>query len=203
MTLCPNTNKACRCQPQDGVMCPFGPTPNDWKPWKEEAMTTPHDLAGLSDWLRGMASRFHHTYERLAPRFGYTTRPETRHFDPDSPNGRLMIAVCAELFAASPTPPSAAPQTNVYVSATSPATNAPRSVTEVAAPAPAVVKVVMPAMPTLPPGDCLPYSAIRYIAGYPESYVQQYAAERVREAAAKWTEALAAAGVAVRLEVQS
>lgn len=45
-----------------------------------------------------MARNFHATYERLAPQFGYTTRPETREFDPASPNGRLMIAVCAEIL---------------------------------------------------------------------------------------------------------
>jgi hypothetical protein len=44
-----------------------------------------------------LARRFHETYERLAPSFGYETRADTRAFDPDSANGRLMIAVCAEL----------------------------------------------------------------------------------------------------------
>jgi hypothetical protein len=50
--------------------------------------STPLDLAKL----------FHETYERLAPSFGYTTRPETRQFNPKSPDGRLMIAVAAELL---------------------------------------------------------------------------------------------------------
>lgn len=50
--------------------------------------STPLDLAKL----------FHETYERLAPSFGYQTRPETRQFKPDSPNGRLMIAVCEEIL---------------------------------------------------------------------------------------------------------
>jgi hypothetical protein len=44
------------------------------------------------------ALRFHEVYERLAPSFGYETRPETREFDPESKNGRLMIAVCDELL---------------------------------------------------------------------------------------------------------
>lgn len=48
-----------------------------------------------------LAERFHETYERLAPDFGYETRPETRKFDPESPNGKLMIAVCAALASAS------------------------------------------------------------------------------------------------------
>jgi len=46
-----------------------------------------------------LARLFHETYERLAPSFGYQTRPETRTFDPESPNGRLMIAVCGEVMA--------------------------------------------------------------------------------------------------------
>ena len=47
-----------------------------------------------------LAIRFHEVYERLAPSFGYETRPDTREFDPDSKNGRLMVAVCGELLAA-------------------------------------------------------------------------------------------------------
>jgi len=45
-----------------------------------------------------LALRFHETYERLAPSFGYETRTDTRAFDPESKNGRLMVAVCAELL---------------------------------------------------------------------------------------------------------
>lgn len=44
-----------------------------------------------------IAKRFHEAYERLAPSFGYETRTETRAFDPTTPNGRLMIAVCGEI----------------------------------------------------------------------------------------------------------
>lgn len=44
-----------------------------------------------------LAERFHEAYERLAPQFGYTTRPETRVFDPESNNGRLMIAAIEEV----------------------------------------------------------------------------------------------------------
>jgi len=46
-----------------------------------------------------LARKFHEIYERLAPHFGYETRKETRDFDPESNNGRLMIAVCAEILA--------------------------------------------------------------------------------------------------------
>lgn len=54
-----------------------------------------------------LAVRFHDTYERLAPSFGYETRPDTKAFDPESPNGRLMIAVCSELSAALASQPQA------------------------------------------------------------------------------------------------
>lgn len=45
-----------------------------------------------------LATFFHDTYERLAPSYGYETRPETKRFDPDSPNGRLMIATCEAII---------------------------------------------------------------------------------------------------------
>lgn len=45
------------------------------------------------------AEFFHESYERLAPQYGYETRPETRVFRPESPNGALMIAVCEEVLA--------------------------------------------------------------------------------------------------------
>lgn len=45
-----------------------------------------------------LARKFHEIYERLAPSFGYETRKETRQFDPNTPNGKLMVAVCGELL---------------------------------------------------------------------------------------------------------
>ena len=45
------------------------------------------------------ARLFHETYERLAPEYGYETRADTKAFDPNSPNGRLMIAVCGHVEA--------------------------------------------------------------------------------------------------------
>lgn len=53
----------------------------------------------MSDMSRLLAEKFHDAYERLAPSFGYETRIETRKFDPESPNGRLMIAVVSEVAA--------------------------------------------------------------------------------------------------------
>jgi hypothetical protein len=46
-----------------------------------------------------LARKFHDAYERLAPQFGYETRPDTKVYDPDTPNGRLMAAVCVEVMA--------------------------------------------------------------------------------------------------------
>lgn len=45
-----------------------------------------------------LAEIFHATYELLAPQFGYETREETREFNPESPNGKLMIAVCRSIL---------------------------------------------------------------------------------------------------------
>ena len=51
---------------------------------KEKEMKSPQE----------MAREFHDTYERLAPQFGYETRKDTKQFDPTTPNGKLMMAVC-------------------------------------------------------------------------------------------------------------
>ena len=48
--------------------------------------------------MSDLAREFHDAYERLAPAYGYTTRQDTREFDPDSPNGKLMTAVCSEVL---------------------------------------------------------------------------------------------------------
>lgn len=50
----------------------------------------------ISAWT--LAQNFHRVYERLAPSFGYETRPDTRGWVADSPNGKLMRAVCEELM---------------------------------------------------------------------------------------------------------
>lgn len=54
----------------------------------------------MNDYLTdplALAVLFHVTYERLAPKNSYETRQETRIFDPESPNGKLMIETCAEI----------------------------------------------------------------------------------------------------------
>lgn len=47
-----------------------------------------------------LARQFHDTYERLAPAHGYETRKDTKTFDPEAANGKLMIAVCQQILAA-------------------------------------------------------------------------------------------------------
>lgn len=49
-----------------------------------------------------LAQKFHELYEQLAPQFGYTTREDSRTFDPTSDNGRLMVAVCEQVLAPKP-----------------------------------------------------------------------------------------------------
>jgi hypothetical protein len=44
-----------------------------------------------------LARMFHENYESLAEVAGYETRLETRSFNLESPNGRLMVLVCAEI----------------------------------------------------------------------------------------------------------
>lgn len=66
-----------------------------WQVW-QAARATPK---APKDDAEQLARKFHETYERLAPHYGYETREETRAFDADSPNGRLMIAVCREIRA--------------------------------------------------------------------------------------------------------
>ena len=54
---------------------------------------------GVSEAER-VAQRFHETYERLAPEFGYRTREASAKPWAEAPeqNRKLMIAVCEELL---------------------------------------------------------------------------------------------------------
>jgi aryl-alcohol dehydrogenase-like predicted oxidoreductase len=53
-----------------------------------------------------LAQRFHETYERLAPSFGYSTREASAKPWAEVPenNRQLMTAVCAEILASRPVP---------------------------------------------------------------------------------------------------
>jgi len=54
----------------------------------------------ISDLLSAeqLAIIFHINYERLAPKYGYETREETKIFDNQTANGKLMIATCNEVL---------------------------------------------------------------------------------------------------------
>ena len=45
-----------------------------------------------------LAILFHNTYEKLSSKYGYETRQETKIFNAESKNGKLMIATCAEIL---------------------------------------------------------------------------------------------------------
>lgn len=45
-----------------------------------------------------LATLFHVIYERKSAEFNYITRTDTRIFDPESSNGKLMIATCEEIL---------------------------------------------------------------------------------------------------------
>jgi len=45
-----------------------------------------------------LARRFHELYEQSASVFGYETKNETKEFNPESKNGRLMAWVCYEII---------------------------------------------------------------------------------------------------------
>jgi hypothetical protein len=64
---------------------------------REDAVLTAYRRESGDGDGHALARRFHETYERLAPSFGYETRADTRQFDPASSNGRLMVAVCSEI----------------------------------------------------------------------------------------------------------
>ena len=96
VSWCPACRTMCReCGQQPPCAC---------KPHPSPVPPAPDVREGLD-----LARRFHEAYERLAPSFGYETRKDTREFDPTTPNGRLMVAVCSELLAALRAPVSPAP----------------------------------------------------------------------------------------------
>ncbi len=47
--------------------------------------------------IKELVLQFHNTYEELAPEFGYETRKDTREFDFNSNNGKLMYATIEKL----------------------------------------------------------------------------------------------------------
>jgi hypothetical protein len=64
---------------------------------KIKVMKQNKDTGTLDDPL-ALAILFHHTYERLALGHDYITREGTRIFNPESKNGKLMVATCTEII---------------------------------------------------------------------------------------------------------
>lgn len=55
------------------------------------------NLRSRAAFCSALARQFHDRYEELAPLYGYKTREDTKTFDPESPNGQLMQAVCLQV----------------------------------------------------------------------------------------------------------
>lgn len=53
---------------------------------------------GINPVAAALAIQFHTVYETKSPMFGYVTREDTRTFDMNSANGKLMMATCEELL---------------------------------------------------------------------------------------------------------
>lgn len=52
----------------------------------------------MSEEIKEYTLKFHNTYERLAPNYGYKTRKNTKEFDFNSNNGKLMYATVSEII---------------------------------------------------------------------------------------------------------
>lgn len=48
--------------------------------------------------IKKYTEMFHYTYEMLALNFGYETRKDTKKFDFDTPNGKLMYATVEKII---------------------------------------------------------------------------------------------------------
>jgi hypothetical protein len=77
--------------------------------WLTGGATAVHEiefaLKALNNFIIGesineleLAKLFHETYEKLAPEYGYETREDTKSFDANTKNGKLMIATCKEIL---------------------------------------------------------------------------------------------------------
>ena len=67
--------------------------------WIEaEGITPPDGWVLVENNPRLLARKFHAFYEGYSSAVGYSTRDDTKIFDENSPNGRLMIATCAAIL---------------------------------------------------------------------------------------------------------
>jgi hypothetical protein len=86
----PAVPQSCGCDVLPWEDCPHSMKQENFRPMSTQPSTP-------STALR-VARAFHEAYERLAPLNGYETRRDTRHFDPNTANGRTMLAVVTELL---------------------------------------------------------------------------------------------------------
>lgn len=70
----------------------------EWQSQQEPTAMKPFNMWSKYKDAGELARKFHSYYEKLAPHYGYETREETREFKPDTPNGKLMIAVCEQIL---------------------------------------------------------------------------------------------------------
>ena len=63
---------------------------------KEASKGSVETLSSATD----LAMLFHDTYEKLAQGYSYETRQDTKIFNPESPNGKLMIQTCKVIMKA-------------------------------------------------------------------------------------------------------
>ena len=84
-----------------GATLPWAELDEDWQELEQQrAEVAVMTYLGTLD-AEQLAEFFHTTYEALAPKYGYETRPATAkswsEIPEDNNNKRLMIAVCAEV----------------------------------------------------------------------------------------------------------
>lgn len=63
-----------------------------------EHFLKPEEMEDVQTNAEELARIFHGLYERNAPRYGYSTRPRTRVFIPQSPHGQLLIRAMFDLI---------------------------------------------------------------------------------------------------------
>jgi hypothetical protein len=84
----------CACKKDHGFECPLDKTKCTCG---NEMYFGECDLCGKplsTEVVLKITELFHDTYETFAPAYGYETREDTKVFDPESKNGKLMMAVC-------------------------------------------------------------------------------------------------------------
>ena len=52
----------------------------------------------MNEEIKKYTQMFHNTYEMLSPKFNYETRKDTKKFDFDTPNGKLMYATVEKII---------------------------------------------------------------------------------------------------------